>query len=664
MPNVIRGESTYKDTSEMKAANYNYDYPEGLDLKPGSKLHEKIKEKLLERTRESHRAMEPRFDSWNKVDHVLTAYIEADAQEIAVQAKDSRKPVSIVFPYSYAMMETLLTYLMMAFIQDPIFRYEGYSPEDTVGAMLLELVVKRHTEKSKVALNLHTMFRDALAYGVGTVSPAWEVKKGKRVTKQAINLDLGMGQVISRNEKVMKESITYEGNILRNINPYLYLPDPHVAVHDVQAGEFVGWMVRDNLMNLLSEEENSDYMFNVKYLKQLKNRTSSYYQDYSERTKKTTNKYEPPFDAESFNKVDLIYMHVNLIPKDWELGTKETPQKWLFCLAGDEVILECRPMDLNHDLYPVAIAAPEFDGYSGSPISRLEILYGLQGVLDFMFNSHVTNVRKAINDMIIVDPQMINMKDLENPEPGKLIRLRRPAWGRGVKDVAMQLKVEDVTRQNIADSAYIVQWMQKVSATDDAVMGSLRTGGPERLTGTEFQGTRAGAASRLERIAKIIGIQAMQDIGYMFASHTQQLMSEDTYVKIIGRYKDDLVKHLGIEPGTPAPMAKVSIFDLLIDYDVSVRDGSIPGGNFSEAWLKLFEVIGKTPMLAQQFDVFRLFSHIALSLGAKNIDDFQAKQGAIQTQVMPDEQVQQQAQAGNIVPFQPAPTGTGGPGGY
>jgi hypothetical protein len=125
-------------------------------------------------------------------------------------------------------------------------------------------------------------------------------------------------------------------------------------------------------------------------------------------------------------------------------------------------------------MFPVAVAAPDFDGYSPTPMSRLEILYGLQEVLDFLFNSHVANVRKAVNDMIIVDPQLVNINDLKDPKPGKLIRLRRPAWGRGVKDVAMQLGINDITRANIADSSYIVNWMQKIAATDDPMMGSLR----------------------------------------------------------------------------------------------------------------------------------------------------------------------------------------------
>ena len=112
------------------------------------------------------------------IDKVLTAYIRTDDKEKEIKKKDDRKPVSIIFPYSYAMMETMLSYLVGAFFQDPIFMYEGNSPEDTVGAALLELVVQQHCIKNKVFLPIHTMFRDGLSYGIGAVSPEWVVKTG------------------------------------------------------------------------------------------------------------------------------------------------------------------------------------------------------------------------------------------------------------------------------------------------------------------------------------------------------------------------------------------------------------------------------------------------------------------------------------------------------
>ncbi len=43
--------------------------------------------------------------------------------------------------------------------------------------------------------------------------------------------------------------------------------------------------------------------------------------------------------------------------------------------------------------------------------------------------------------------------------------------------------------------------------------------------------------------------------------------------------------------------------------------------------------------------------YIAGQLGAKNIEDFKRNVDRVQGQVMPDEQVAQQAQAGNLVPI-------------
>jgi hypothetical protein len=89
---------------------------------------------------------------------------------------------------------------------------------------------------------------------------------------------------------------------------------------------------------------------------------------------------------------------------------------------------------------------------------------------------------------------------------------------------------------------------------------------------------------------------------------------------------------------------------LAINYDVIVRDGSIPGGNFSDAWIEMFKVIGTNPELMQQFDVSRIFMYIAQQLGAKNVEDFKRNLGQVQGQVMPDNQVMQQVQAGNMIP--------------
>ena len=650
MPYIVMGEPLSWRDQEYKK-DYNYKYPKGLDLRPDSKLHQKLRSRIYERARTSRNELSKRFPSWRAIDKNLTTYIDLSetkrVKEDEIRLKDPTKPLSIVFPYSYSMLEALLTYLSMAFFQDPMFQYEGVEDDDTTGAMLMEMVIRLHCIKNKVPLAVHTVLRDSLGYGVGIGIPNWRRQYGKKLIKASVTTESDLGTE-TQNHNQFVTSLLFEGNSLDNIDPYMWLPDPSVSSVDIQKGEFVGWVDRDNYMNLLSRENQIDSgMFNVKYLKNKKNKRSAFALDQSDRQTRHGGSTDVHRSlSNTVSPVDIIHMYITLIPREWKLSKSDVPEKWYFELAGDDVIIACEKADHNHGMYPTAVASPEYDGYSITPIGRMEVLYGLQHTLDFLFNSHVANVRKAINDMLIVDPYLVNMNDLKDPQPGKLIRLRRPAWGRGVEKVVQQLQVNDITRANISDSAYITQWMDRISGADQSMQGSLRMSGPERLTGAEFSGTRSSAVSRLQRLAMIIGMQFMQDVGTQFAVHCQQYMTQDAYVSIAGRYAEQLMRNFT----NGSTRGRVSPSDLAINYDMVVRDGSIPGGNFSQSWIELFKVIGTSPELMQQFDVTRIFTYIAQQLGAKNVEDFRRNLNNIQTRQMPDDQVQQQVQQGNFIP--------------
>ena len=410
----------------------------------------------------------------------------------------------------------------------------------------------------------------------------------------------------------------------------------------MQQGEFFGWLETTNFLSLLSDELGDDDMFNVQYLRHVNTTISQFITDEAV-TANSSRSGVRAVENGITKPLDIIAMYVDLIPAEWDLGKGEYPEKWLFRVGADSVLIQASKLDFDHDMFPVVVSAPDDDGRSPTPVSRLETLYGLQEVGDWLFNSHITNVRKSINNMLIVDPNMVNMRDLRDPGPGKLVRLRRPAWGRGVENVIKQLKIDDITKGNIGETGFIQSSMQQAAGTDGSMMGSLRSGGPERLTKAEFQGTRGSATSRLERVAMIIGLQSMQDLGYFFASHTQQLMTEETYVKIAQGVEQDLMKDLGMERGR----VRVSYDQLLVDYDVMVRDGSIPGGNFSDSWLELYNITAQNPELTAQFDMVRIFKHIARNLGAKNIDQFEAKATA---GVMGDEELMGEVKAGNAIP--------------
>lgn len=632
-----------------------YDYPNKLDLRPASQEHARITKEVYTRALESSREISKRFESWKKVDRTLTAYVKLDKDETNIKTVDDRRPVSIVVPYSYATLETILTYFVSAFLENPIFRYEGSGPEDIVGAILLEKVIEQQTTQFKVALNLHTMFRDSLSYGIGVVTPTWDRKWGwKTVVQDSGFMSALLGRFMSTGKvRGREECILFEGNRLKNVDPYSYLPDPNVPIHDVQQGEYVGWVEQTNYMKLLELEKNDPDIFNVKYLKGIGSGGRSQFNKTKTDSGRGDRIGNSQFGSDmATNPIDVVWMYWTMIPKDQKLGKSEYPEKWLFGLAADKVLICAKQLNLNHNMYPVAVCAPDFDGYSTTPVSRLELMYGMQEALDWLFNSHISNVRKAINDMLIVDPSLINMADLEDPKPGKLIRMRRSAWGRGVENAVKQLAVNDVTRSHIGDAASIIDYMQRTSAATDSVSGMIRKSG-ERVTAQESKSTTQNALSRLTKAAKIASLQAMQDIGYMFAVHTQQLMSKDLFIKASGTWQDVLKQEYPAQS-----RIHVTPMDLVVDYDVMVKDGSTAVGGDTEGWIEVFRIMAQQPQLYQSFDMVRIFKHIARIMGAKDINEFILSQGpANPIQTTSTQNIEQGVQQGNMVPIEQYPGG-------
>lgn len=646
MPNIIdipdRGPSIDLATADFPEYQAAYG---GVDLKPGSRTHEMLKRAILHRARESRNVMQRRFATWKEIDRTMTAYVPLDDYEKAVKKKDSRKPVSIVVPVSFAVKQTLLSYLMQAFLEEPYLRYEGMAPEDSFGALLLEMLITQQCRVSKVPLSLVTKLGDGLQYGFGVAHTVWNKKMGKKTVLQPTGFisEVDGTFVQTGEERVSQPALQFEGNKLENIDPYNYLPDPNVPVERVQDGEFVGWVVRTNRMSLLNREAyNDEGLFNCKYLRYIDGRSQLYNETDTGRTDRfgAGGNWDP---KNTTNPVDLIVMYVNLVPREWELGPSEYPEKWLFMLAGEEVIIRAQPLNLDHDMFPIIVYAPNADGYGTAPISQLEVIYGLQNAEDFWISSRMTNVRKSLNDMLVVDPQLIYMKDLENPQPGKLIRLRPSAFGKGVKDAVMPLPVQDVTANNIQDATFVFDMIKAITGATDNIQGIMRSGG-ERRSATESRDTRMSALSRVGQLAMMASLQSMYDLGYLFARHTQQLQTMPTYVKATGTWRDVLMQEYGILDSR----VLVEPSMLMVDYDVVIKDSSLPGAEYADTWTQLLQMIMSSPF-APMFDVARIFKHIARLLGAKNINDFiiaNPMQISMQNQVMIDKQVQ----AGNLVP--------------
>ena len=618
-----------------------YEYPEELDLRPSSDLHQHIIDEVSRRAQTSRRVMSRYKERWRDIDDVLRVYMPEDKANPSSKTNKKKHRdkdyADLIIPESYATMETILTYYMTAFMQDPMIHYKGVSPKDVLGARLMTHLIDHQVKQAKIGLNLHTMFRDDTAYGFGVIAPVWRRYYGRRPRLRQLGFmrQDGVFEITKEERTYVDNTLLYEGNEVMNINPYLYLPDVSVPIHEPQKGEYVGWVEETTVTTLLNIEKNPDsLLFNVKYLKDLDNRS----QFTMGRKQNTRDSYGGDSAVKS-GACDVIWMYIDLIPSDWGLGDSEYPEKWLFAISGDKVVISAHKVDYMHGKFPVAVCATGFDGYSATPVSKLSMVHDVQVLINFMYTSHIHNVRKALNDMFLVDPSIINYYDVMNPEPGKIIRTRRAAWGGQMLDHAFkQLDVKDVTQNHVLEADHLGQLMRRISSTSENMQGSFadRT---TRVSAKEAGSTMGSALNRFKKNAQIIDMQAVQPLADMLAAHTQEFMEEETFIEVTGDWAEQYMSDLSDQDGR----VQVHPLDLLINYSIQPTSGTVPGSEDPQIWTQLFQIASTNPVIAQQLDWVKLFKHLGRNLGADNVDEFIVK-------VAPDQQVQQQQQLGNVVP--------------
>ena len=599
-----------------------YEYPEGLDLFPESPDHQALLGRLLAMLQSSANIMSRRHSTWRDMDQNLTSYIPLSDYESLLKGDDPTRPVSFVVPMSYATLDTLLTYLSAAFLQEPIFRFRPRAPEDKVKALLLERVVAYQALRSKFGLALYNQWRDGLVYGFGAVHVDWDRK---------------MRTVRGEVTDTPRQELLFEGNRITNLNPYNYMPDFTVPVYKVQDSMFVGWLERTTYISLL-KRESSGTLFNVKYLSGVAG-YSNLFSDDGKNKKTGIGDERAQYGAQP---MDVAWMYVDLIPKDWELGNSDMPEKWVFGVAADTIIVHAAPTRLNHDMFPVSVCAPDYDGYAISPVSLIERESGMQTFASFMMNSRVRNIRKVLNNMFVVDTRIANLNDFRKSEAGLLIRLNLAASGMGLVDKAIhQLRIDDVTRQNIVDLEFILDLSNRMLGLADPLRGVVRATG-DRVSATEVDASVRGALSRLEKTAKLISMQTMQDIGILLGEHTRQFMSNDTWVNVLG----DVDSALAEFARDNMVLARPEEID--VSFDIIPSDGTLPSGNNTNQFLQLFQIIASQPDLRTEFDLKRMLLSLARRFGENNPAEFLRRD--VNVDVQPTQQVADQLQNGNLVP--------------
>src|SRR3989304_1987795 len=124
----------------------------------------------------------------------------------------------------------------------------------------------------------------------------------------------------------------------------------------------------------------------------------------------------------------------------------------------------------------------------------MELTEPLAQHMNFLFNSHMANVRKAVNDRFLGDPSRIDLNDFLDPE-NSVVRLLPAAYGSNPAEALQQLSVVDITKGHLTDSQAVLEIWERITGATSHMFGQISSG---RRTALELQGVFRQSGARLK----------------------------------------------------------------------------------------------------------------------------------------------------------------------
>jgi len=617
-----------------------------------SDMERKILNEIRARTRDWERIIGRKLERWRQAEEKVLAFLpetETDAER--KRSRDNGLPqyTTIQIPYSYAVLMAAHTYQTSVFMgRNPTFQLQGRHGEAEQQVQGTEALLEYQMTAGFLLPPLYTWLYDALKYGFGVLGTYWNnrIETFSQVVEMPQMDEFGQSTGKMQSQVVSQQFRRYSGNQIYNIQPQYFIWDARFPAKDFQKGEFCGRRIKLTWNEVIRGQKAGQYM-NIDKIKSGQsgnwNATDSGSSELERPEVYSPTQVWPAMNETALQPrmMDGLEMVIEIIPKLWGLSQSDWPEKWVFtCTADYNTLIGCEPLGLLHCQYPYVVIPMEPEGYGLTTRGLPEILDPVQNTIDWLLNSHFYNVRAALNNMFVVDPSRIVMKDLTTPLPGRLVRLKAEAFGTDTRLPVSQLQIQDLTQNNMADIPAMFGIGERTVGVSDQIMGMLAAGG--RKTATEVRTSTSFGVNRLKTIAEFFSTTGFSPLTQILVQNSQQFYDMEMKLKIAG----DLAMGAGqnfmmVNPETIGGF-----------YDFIPVDGTQPIDRFAQVnmWKELMGMLVQSPQIGMQYDLGRIFQWVAQLAGLKNITQFKI-------QLTPDEVLQNQMQAGNVVPLSGAKAG-------
>lgn len=526
---------------------------------PASKEHETLLAHAKNLVKMSRGRMSQFYSDWDMQDGVYRGERWLDMNDREQERKG--KPTKMVVPNTYAQIHTFCSFLFLMFNQNQRFFELNPTGDEDYGTKRedIEKVLERDLRKNQWNRLLFQHLTDLGRFGPSILETSW-VRQTTRafVAPEPTTVTLPNGaQTVLRGGSEWQEFVKFEGNEIKAVSPYRFLPDTRLPLVDFQRGEFCA-SEEEYPIGQLRAMAMSGEVAGIDNIKPFgRNGLSVDARGGITRTnmdlttgKDATNWLIGP--SQSQKTALVTKCQIRIVPKKFmidgkkSLGPEEYPILYHLWYANDNTIIRVEPAFAWHDKFSWTVAHFNPDMHRTINLGLADLIYRLQDVITWHINSRITDVRRNMRGRLVVDPAGIETTSLDGEGD---IYLRKSASKSGVDRWVKPLDVRDVTSGHMTDADLLGKLMEQVTGVNGNAMGQYNSG---RRSAQEARVVTAGAAGRMKMHGHLIWEASLGPLGQQLMSNARQSLSQDSFARVIGNLSDD-APIMDMMTGQPMP---------------------------------------------------------------------------------------------------------------
>ena len=669
-PDPMEGAAEFPEGSEISSS----EAPLSDRLKYGSPLHKELLGKLIRFRDKAEEPIKAMHESWNLVDEHMGLHVDLTRSSIkgdgSLNTREYEIPFekALVVPVSFSVEKVIQAQLGSIFAgRDPQFQYGGNGPEDEGGAKLMEVAVAYDLRKGNFAQTSSQSIQNALRYGLAPVHSYWSEEWGY-MQKPMVQgpMAAALGKILPDLVRPIRQWGKRCSHVQHDaIDPYKFRIDPRQSISTFQKGDIAGHEFCESLLFFKGRRLSSGEgpYFNCKQLEK---------SGWGRKNQGRSLGDEP--GSKSSDDADIQtyfteHLEIRIIPKDWNLSDNDRPEIWWFEWCGDDVIVRAHPSPYDHGLFNYGIGTSYPDANVVIPMGMGQMIDPFQRFMTWMASSRFENVRRFINNAALVMEDFIEVEDVMNPMPAGHIRLKQAAQdliALGVVSDARvffpQLQLSDVTRGHIDDIQLLFEWVGRMTGANDMSQGIHL---PSKRTATEIDKLMGSASQRSQQMAEDLDSMLFGPLAEIHCMIRQQYSTDQQWFRIDG----DIAKSLSeeymmegkIKQGAGGGIhAQIAPWDFYGQYDYIPYTGMDPNNpaRSAENLIQLMQIgqgaglnNPQQMMMMGEQDIMDLKEFvIRIGENLKVKDTARLFKPNPMIQVMQDQQLEAQRQAGNVVP--------------